>query len=79
MTTKQSSTDFTRVIEHVKQTDQQLKGSGSALYIIQNGEVVIEEYWGKHSNDKNSKLVGASSQFHIADYTKVQSGSSSRL
>ncbi|MFC4353822.1 serine hydrolase domain-containing protein [Chryseomicrobium palamuruense] len=64
------SIDYTPVIHHVKRTAEQLGGSGSALYILHKNEVVVEQYWGTHSQEIGAKPIEASSQFHIASVRK---------
>lgn len=57
---------FVPVIEHVKNTANTVDCTGSALMIVQNGEVAVEEYWGTQSKEENVKRVQETTQFHIA-------------
>lgn len=61
---------FVPVIEHVRNTANLVDCTGSALLIIQNNEVVVEEYWGTHSKEENAKEIQETTQFHIASVRK---------
>ncbi len=65
---------FSPVIDHVKNTAKSLDCTGSALMIMHNGEVVVEEYWGRHSKEKNAKRIQENTQFHIASVRKCYIG-----
>jgi len=60
--------------EHVKNTSKVVDCSGSALLIIKNDEVVLEEYWGKHSKDRDARKIQGNTQFHIASVRKSYIG-----
>lgn len=66
--------EFSEAIQHVQNSSKLLASSGSALYIVQDGKVVVEQYWGKHSNDVDARPIDASSQFHIASVRKSYIG-----
>ncbi|XKE94562.1 beta-lactamase family protein [Metaplanococcus flavidus] len=65
---------FAPVINHVKNTASIVDCTGSALLIMQDGEIVVEEYWGTHSKDENAKKVQETTQFHIASVRKCYIG-----
>lgn len=65
---------FSEVIEHVQKSSKLLASSGSALYILQDDKVVVQQYWGKHSNDVDARPIDDSSQFHIASVRKSYIG-----
>ncbi|RAZ81296.1 serine hydrolase domain-containing protein [Planococcus halotolerans] len=65
---------FAPVINHVKNTAEAVDCSGSALLIMQNGEVAVEEYWGMHSKEVDAKRVQETTQFHIASVRKCYIG-----
>ena len=67
---KKGTSLFASVIEHVKNTANVVDCTGSALLILQNGEVIVEEYWGRHSKEKNAKEIQETTQFHIASVRK---------
>lgn len=69
-----NNVSFSSVIEHVKNTANTVDCTGSALLIMQNGEVAAEEYWGTHSKGKNAEKVQATTQFHIASVRKCYIG-----
>lgn len=71
---KKISSAFDPVIEHVKNTSEIVDCTGSALLIIQNDEVVIEEYWGKHSKSRDAREIQENTQFHIASVRKSYIG-----
>lgn len=64
------NTRFAQVIEHVINTAGLVDCSGSALVILQNDEVVVEEYWGKQSKENDARDVQETTQFHIASVRK---------
>lgn len=65
---------FAPVINHVKNTANIVDCTGSALMIMRNGEIVLEEYWGTHSKKENAKKVQETTQFHIASVRKCYIG-----
>lgn len=69
-----NNVSFSSVLEHVKNTANTVDCTGSALLIMQNGEVAVEEYWGTHSKGKNAEKVQATTQFHIASVRKCYIG-----
>lgn len=69
-TIRENDQSFSPVIEHVKNTARLVDCTGSALLIMHNGMVTVEEYWGTHSAGENAKEIGAASQFHIASVRK---------
>lgn len=64
------NTQFSPVIEHVINTADLVDCSGSALVILQNGEVVVEEYWGKQAKGNDARDIQETTQFHIASVRK---------
>lgn len=65
-----TGSSFALVSAHVRNTANVVDCTGSALFIMQNNEVVVEEYWGKHSKEENAKDIQKTSQFHIASVRK---------
>lgn len=65
---------FAPVIDHVKNTADAVDCTGSALLIMQDGEIVAEEYWGTHSKEEDAKGVQETTQFHIASVRKCYIG-----
>jgi CubicO group peptidase (beta-lactamase class C family) len=47
---------------------------GAAVFIIQNDEIVTEEYWGKHSKTTNARYIQEDTQFHGASVRKSYIG-----
>ncbi|QHJ69987.1 serine hydrolase domain-containing protein [Planococcus halotolerans] len=73
-TDQKSDLLFVPVIDHVKNTAEAVDCTGSALMIMQDGGVVLEEYWGKQSKEEDAKKVQATTQFHIASVRKCYIG-----
>ncbi|MCM3387823.1 serine hydrolase domain-containing protein [Ureibacillus chungkukjangi] len=69
-----SNNDFTPIVEHVKNTANQVVCSGAATFVIHKDTVVIEEYWGKQSNKNDARTVQANTQFHVASVRKSYIG-----
>jgi len=67
---KKSDSSFAAVIEHVRNTANIVDCTGSALLILKNDEVIVEEYWGTHSKEENAKEIQENTQFHIASVRK---------
>lgn len=67
---KKCASLFKPVVEQVKHTANLLDCSGAALFILRNGEVEVEEYWGRHSDKENAKEIQETTQFHIASVRK---------
>ncbi|SET64961.1 Beta-lactamase [Oceanobacillus limi] len=65
---------FEDVHTHLKESDENLGASGSALFIIHNDKIVAESYFGKQSHAKHARAVRADSQFHIASVRKAYIG-----
>ncbi|MBO0588000.1 serine hydrolase domain-containing protein [Sporosarcina sp. E16_8] len=68
------SQKFCTVLSHVKNTSEVVDCSGSALLIIKNDEVILEEYWGKHSKALDARKIQGNTQFHIASVRKSYIG-----
>jgi CubicO group peptidase (beta-lactamase class C family) len=71
---KKLNNKFKTLVSHVKNTYEQVNGSGAAVVIIQNDEIVTEEYWGKQSKDLYARDIQADTQFHIASVRKSYIG-----
>ncbi|WP_025786134.1 serine hydrolase [Sporosarcina sp. D27] len=67
---KKINQDFKAVVSHVKNTSEIVDCSGAAVFIIQNDEIVTEEYWGKHSKASSARHIQEDTQFHIASVRK---------
>ncbi|MFJ8066039.1 serine hydrolase domain-containing protein [Psychrobacillus sp. NPDC096426] len=65
---------FNPVISHVNNTYNSVDGSGAAVVIIHNDEVVTENYWGHHSKAPGARLVQEDTQFHVASVRKSYIG-----
>ncbi|WP_216827600.1 serine hydrolase domain-containing protein [Alkalihalobacterium elongatum] len=71
---KQSSDQFTPVLDHIRQTQKAVSWSGSACIVIHKGNLVTEQYWGNHSLDLSARPIQADSQFHVASVRKSYIG-----
>ncbi|WP_039043360.1 serine hydrolase [Sporosarcina sp. ZBG7A] len=67
---KKINQDFKTVVSHVKKTSEVVDGSGAAVFIIKNDEIVTEEYWGKHSKGSSARHIQEDTQFHVASVRK---------
>ncbi|MEO4055015.1 serine hydrolase domain-containing protein [Solibacillus sp. CAU 1738] len=65
---------FEPVIQQVKHTFQQLDCSAGGLMIVQDNEMVVEEYWGTQSKQCPMKTVNEQTQFHLASIRKTYIG-----
>ncbi|MBP3951706.1 serine hydrolase domain-containing protein [Bacillus suaedae] len=65
---------FTLVLEHINNTFNQVACSGSALVIIHNDSIVLEEYIGKQSKEPDARTVQQDTQFHVASVRKSYIG-----
>lgn len=70
---KKNST-FLPIIEHVRNTFNNVICSGASTIIIHNDSIVLEEYIGKQSNKVGARTVGADTQFHVASVRKSYIG-----
>ncbi|UOE95792.1 serine hydrolase domain-containing protein [Alkalihalobacillus sp. LMS39] len=68
------NSQFTSVINHIKQTSQSVDCSGAAAFVIHNDNIVVEEYWGTQSKEANARIVQANTQFHVASVRKSYIG-----
>lgn len=71
---KNLSQKFSSVVSQVKITSELVDCSGAAVLIIQNDEIVTEEYWGKHSKATNARYIQEDTQFHGASVRKSYIG-----
>ena len=71
---KKISTQFDPVISSVRKTSKLVDCSGASTFIIHNDLIVTEEYWGKHSNNTNSRPIQEDTQFHVASVRKSYIG-----
>lgn len=65
---------FHAVKAHVNNTYNSVDASGAAMVIIQNNEVVAENYWGNHSKEQDARPVQEDTQFHVASVRKSYIG-----
>ncbi|BCB03745.1 serine hydrolase domain-containing protein [Bacillus sp. KH172YL63] len=70
----EKSRAFSDLITWVEDIKRKNKSSASALYIVKDGEVLLEHYSGNHSHDPHARPVTASSQFNIASARKSYLG-----
>lgn len=71
---KKLNEKFNSVVSHVKNTYELVDGSGAAVVIIQNDEIVTEDYWGKQSKANNDRNIQEDTQFHVASVRKSYIG-----
>ena len=65
---------FKPVVSHVKMTDSMVNGSGAAVIVIHNNQIVAEDYWGRHSKDSCGRVIQEDTQFHVASVRKSYIG-----
>ncbi len=65
---------FNPVVEQVKQTFNSVNASGGAVLLIHKDKIVVEDYWGKHSNDPEARNIQGDTQFHVASVRKSYIG-----
>ncbi|WP_342598850.1 serine hydrolase domain-containing protein [Psychrobacillus sp. FSL H8-0483] len=65
---------FNPVISHVHNTYSTVDGSGAAIVIIENDQVVTENYWGSGSKSPNARTIQEDTQFHVASVRKSYIG-----
>ncbi|MFJ5770398.1 serine hydrolase domain-containing protein [Psychrobacillus sp. NPDC093180] len=71
---KKLNDTFQAVKTHVNNTYNSVDASGAAMVIIQNNEIVAENYWGNHSKEKDARPVREDTQFHVASVRKSYIG-----
>jgi CubicO group peptidase (beta-lactamase class C family) len=65
---------FFPILDHVKNTFNHVICSGASTLIIHNDSVVLEQYIGKQSGEKEARTVQADTQFHVASVRKSYIG-----
>lgn len=70
----ESNLNFSPVLEHVKETFNNVICSGTATLVIHHDSIVLEEYLGKQSNASGARPVKADTQFHVASVRKSYIG-----
>ena len=65
---------FLPISEHVEQSYGRLFGSGAAVFAIHNDAVVLEKYYGSHSNQAHARRIQPDSLFHVASVRKCYIG-----
>ncbi|KAB8126112.1 beta-lactamase family protein [Gracilibacillus oryzae] len=71
---KESNSNFSPVLDHVKETFNKVVGSGASTLVIHHDAIVLEEYIGEQSNEPDARLVQADTQFHVASVRKSYIG-----
>ncbi|WP_332646091.1 serine hydrolase domain-containing protein [Lysinibacillus sp. 54212] len=71
---KETSKRFDLAVFNVRKTSQQVDCSGAAIFIIHNDKIVTEQYWGRHSEEPNSRQIQEDTQFHVASVRKSYIG-----
>ncbi|PFA67167.1 penicillin-binding protein [Bacillus sp. AFS015802] len=62
------------MISWVEEIKDKNESSAAALYILKDGEVVVDHYSGRHSHEINARQVQADSQFNVASARKSYLG-----
>ncbi|MFI8685813.1 serine hydrolase domain-containing protein [Rossellomorea sp. NPDC077527] len=65
---------FEPVLDHVKGTFNNVICSGASTLIIHKDSIVLEQYIGKQSREKEVRAVQADTQFHVASVRKSYIG-----
>ena len=72
--TKNLTNQFNEVKKHVKHTADSVACSGGACMVIQNDQVILEDYFGRQSIADEARKVQADTQFHVASVRKSYIG-----
>jgi CubicO group peptidase (beta-lactamase class C family) len=65
---------FKPVVSHVKKTDGVVNGTGAAVIVIHNDQIVAEDYWGRYSKVSDARWIQEDTQFHVASVRKSYIG-----
>ncbi|WP_216855398.1 serine hydrolase domain-containing protein [Paenibacillus alba] len=62
---------FQQLADYVYDVQHQIGATAAALYILQNNEIVLESYSGKHDVNERSRSVDAFTQFNVGSVRKT--------
>ncbi|MGG4166466.1 serine hydrolase domain-containing protein [Rossellomorea vietnamensis] len=65
---------FTPILNHVNYTFNKVICTGASTLIIHNDSIVLEQYIGKQSGEKDARAVQPDTQFHVASVRKSYIG-----
>lgn len=65
---------ISKLINHVESIGQAISASASVTIVQQNGQVLVEKYFGTHHHCTGAKAIGADSRFNVYSVRKTYVG-----